>query len=188
MRNASLLVEQMDLGSSLLRNVQLGRILSETEVIPRDANTHFSAQLSFPLSMKTSFPRVFWQPLPPPPHSHLETASFPHTWARDLLNLLSSLLLRGYRISGDLEIHSGILIGTTEMEAKGLCADQTKATWKAVGSQQRRVMTRSSFTAARHKRGYSLKLSFKDSSVCHLDLVGVVLSISVGAGPPLLQS
>lgn len=138
--------------------------------------------------MKTSFPRVFWQPLPPPPHSHLETASFPHTWARDLLNLLSSLLLRGYRISGDLEIHSGILIGTTEMEAKGLCADQTKATWKAVGSQQRRVMTRSSFTAARHKRGYSPKLSFKDSSVCHLDLVGVVLSISVGAGPPLLQS
>ena len=101
--------------------------------------------------------------------------------------LLSSLLLREYRISGDLEIHSGILIGTTEMEAKGLCADQTKATWKAVGSQQRRVMTRSSFTAARHKRGYSPKLSFKDSSVCHLDLVGVVLSISVGAGPPLLQ-
>lgn len=62
-------------------------------------------------------------------------------WARDLLNLHSSLLLRGYRISGDLEIHSGILIGTTEMEAKGLCVDQTKATGKAVGSQQRRVMT-----------------------------------------------
>lgn len=73
------------------------------------------------------------------------------------------------------------------MEAKGLCADQTKATWKAVGSQQRRVMTRSSFTAARHKRVIHPN-SFKDSSVCHLDLVGVVLSISVGAGPPLLQS
>ena len=129
------------------------------------------------LSMKTSFPSIFWQPLP----WTLLLLPIP-TWKQhpfltrglgDLPNLHSSLLLRGYRISGDLEIHSGILIGTTEMEAKGLCADQTKATWRAMGSQQRRVMTGSSFMAARHKRGYSPRPSFKDSSVCHLDLMGL---------------
>ena len=57
MRNASLLVEQTDLGSSLFRNVQLGRILSETEVILRDANTHFSAQLNVPLEHEDLIPQ-----------------------------------------------------------------------------------------------------------------------------------
>lgn len=88
MRNASLLVEQTDLGSSLFRHVQLGRILSETEVIPRDANTHFSAQLSFPLEHDDLIPQhLLATPtldLASPPHSHLEAASFPHTWARGL--------------------------------------------------------------------------------------------------------
>lgn len=70
-----------------------------------------------------------------------------------------------------------------ELEAKGLCVDKTKTTLRPAASQQKEVMTVSSLMAARHKRGYLPKLSFKNSIVCNLDLVGVVLSISVDAGP-----
>ena len=55
--STSLLVEQADMGSSLFRNVRRGRIPSEAEVIPRDANTHSSAQLSSPLEHEDLIPR-----------------------------------------------------------------------------------------------------------------------------------
>lgn len=57
MRGTSLLVEQADMGSSLFRSVRRGRIPLETEVIPGDANTHSSAQLSSPLEREDLIPR-----------------------------------------------------------------------------------------------------------------------------------
>lgn len=193
MKTPSPLVEQTDLGLSLFRNVRLGRILSETEVIPRDANTHFCFQPGSPLKHEDVIPpelcRTKSSSNPTldhacPPLSHPETFSIPHTLASGPAQLpFFSPFLRRYKFNSDLETNSGILIRTMESEAKGLCVDKTKSTLEASGGPHKAVMTASSLTAARRRRDYSLKLSFKNSIVCHLDLV-VVLSISGDAGLP----
>lgn len=197
--NISPLVEHTDLELSLFRNVQLGRVPLETEVIPRDANTHSSLQPGSPLEHEDLIPRIDAGEnlLATPPWTvlllYLPTRKCWPFLTPGLASLLTfhtpSPLLRGYKINSDPETDSGILIETIESEAKGLCVDKTKTTLRAAGSQQNGVMTVSSLMAARHKRGYSPEQSFKNSIVCNLDLVGVVLSISVDAGlpPPLAK-
>lgn len=101
MKTTSPLVEQTDLGLSLFRNVQLGRILSETEVIPRDANTHFCFQPGSPLKHEDVIaPEHAGQSLPaaPPwitlvPHfPTLKHFPFLTPWLAGLLSFHFSLL------------------------------------------------------------------------------------------------
>lgn len=144
MKTTSPLVEQTDLGLSLFRNVQLGRILSETEVIPRDANTHFCFQPGSPLKHEDVIPpelcRTKSSSSPTldhacPPLSYPETFSIPHTLASGPVQLpFFSPFLRRYKFNSDLETNSGILIRTMESEAKGLCVDNTKSTLEASGA------------------------------------------------------
>lgn len=47
------------MGISLFRNVQLGKVLSETEVIPRDANTHSSLWPGSPLKREDLIPWIY---------------------------------------------------------------------------------------------------------------------------------